>query len=103
MKTIHDKVLASRPPRPTRPGCTTEEIRLSRRTRDEVEVALLAFELTERRVALVLSVAMTIVAVLCTLRGSPWPISAGTGLAAIGFGAAKQRRCGGECDRGERQ
>jgi hypothetical protein len=62
------------------------------RTRDEVEVALLAFELTERRVALALYVAMTIVAVVCALCGSPWPIPAGTGLAAGGFRAAKQRR-----------
>jgi hypothetical protein len=55
------------------------------RTRDEVELKLLAFELTERRVALLLSVGMTIVAAICALRGSVWTVSAGTGLAAVGF------------------
>jgi hypothetical protein len=73
-------------------------VQTGRRSRDEIEVALLAFELTERRVALALSVAMAIVAVLCALRGSPWPLPAGTGLAAVGFGAAKQSRR--PCDHG---
>jgi hypothetical protein len=59
----------------------------TRRTREEVEVALLAFELVERRVALVLSVALAVVAVVCALRGSPWPVPASTGLAAFGFRA----------------
>jgi hypothetical protein len=59
----------------------------TRRTREEVEIELLAFELIERRVALVLSVALAVVAVVCALRGSPWPVSAGTGLAAFGFRA----------------
>jgi hypothetical protein len=89
METVHNKAPAARPSRTTRSDCTSDEGSLPLRTRDEVEVALLAFELTERRVALVLSVAMTIVAVLCALRGSPWPISAGIGLAAAGFRAAK--------------
>jgi hypothetical protein len=55
------------------------------RTREEVEIDLLAFELTERRVALALSVVLSIVAVVCALRGYPWPISTGTGFAAVGF------------------
>jgi hypothetical protein len=55
------------------------------RTRHEVEMALLAFELTERRVGLMLSVVLAIVAVVCALRGSPWPIPTGTGFAAVGF------------------
>jgi hypothetical protein len=57
----------------------------SPRTREEVELELLAFELTERRVALLLSVAMTIVAAVCALRGAVWTVPAGTGLAAVGF------------------
>lgn len=71
-----------------------------RRTREEIELALLAFELTERRVALALSTALVIVAVICALRGSPWPLPAGTGLAALGFRAALQHRRADERDRG---
>lgn len=71
-----------------------------RRTREEIELALLAFELTERRAALALSIALAVVAAICALRGSPWPLPAGTGLAALGFRAALQQRHAGERDRG---
>ncbi len=56
------------------------------RTRREIEDALLAFELTERRVEvarqlilLAVTVALAAVTVLCALHGAPWPVSAGTG------------------------
>ncbi len=65
------------------------------RTRDEVEVALLAFELTERRVGLALSVVLAIVAAVCALRGSPWPVPAGTGFAAVGFRVLSEGHRGG--------
>ena len=55
------------------------------RTREEVETALLAFELVERCVWLTLSVGLAIVAAICALRGSPWPVPTGTGFAALGF------------------
>lgn len=61
-------------------------------TRAQVELELLAFELTERRVALLLSVAMTLVAAICALRGSAWPVPAGTGLAAVGFRVLSEGR-----------
>lgn len=65
------------------------------RTRDEVEVAFLAFELTERRVGLALSVVLAIVAAVCALRGSPWPVPAGTGFAAVGFRVLSEGHRGG--------
>ena len=56
------------------------------KTPDEVELDLKAFELTERRVALlrqivlmVISVAFAVVTIICALHGSPWPVSAGLG------------------------
>ena len=73
---------------PTDPTSTTR----SPRTREEVELELLAFELTERRGALLLSVAMTIVAAVCALRGSVWTVPAGTGLAAVGFRVLAESR-----------
>jgi hypothetical protein len=55
------------------------------RTRREVEMALMVFELTERRVGLMLSVVLAIATVVCALHGSPWPVPTGTGFAAVGF------------------
>jgi hypothetical protein len=55
------------------------------RTRQELETALLAFELVARCIWLALSVALAVVAALCALHGSPWPVPAGTGFAAVGF------------------
>ncbi len=66
-----------------------------RKTQHEVEMALLAFELTERRVGLVLSVVLAVVAAVCALRGSPWPIPTGTGFAAVGFRVLTEGNRGG--------
>jgi hypothetical protein len=55
------------------------------KTREEIKNALLAFELIERRVCLVLTFAMAIVAMICALRGSSWPVPTGTGFAAVGL------------------
>jgi hypothetical protein len=70
-------------------------------THEEVEIALLAIELTKRRVELVsqlvglaVTVALAVVAAICALRGSPWPVSAGTGFAAIGFRVLAEGRGG---------
>jgi hypothetical protein len=49
------------------------------RTRKQLEDALLAFELTERRVWLALSVWQALVAAVCAVHNSPWPLSAGLG------------------------
>jgi hypothetical protein len=57
--------------------------------------ALRAFELTERCVGLVLSVMLAIAAVVCALRGSPWPVSTGTGFTAIGFRVLTESYRGG--------
>ncbi len=60
-------------------------------TKAKIELALLAFELVERCVWLVLAV----VAALCALRGSPWPLPAGTGFAAVGFRVLTEGRRSG--------
>lgn len=72
------------------------------RTQAEIEDALLALELTERRfdlarkmVLLAISVAFAVVTILCALHGSPWPVPTGTGsLSSItaAVGALGQRR-----------
>ncbi len=72
-------------------------------TREEIELRLLAFELTERRVALGLSIVLAVVAAVCALRGSPWPLPTGSGLAALGFRGALLQQSTGERDRGEGQ
>jgi hypothetical protein len=91
----------------------------------EIEGALLAFELTERRAALdrqgvlfkcelrerrvallgqlvllVISVAFAVVTIICALHGSPWPVAAGTGgasslTAAVGFRVLSEGHGGG--------
>jgi hypothetical protein len=65
----------------TRSPRTPEEVEF------ELELELLAFELIERRVELLRSVAMTIVVAICALRGSVWTAPAGAGLAAVSFRA----------------
>ncbi len=47
--------------------------------RAQLEDALLAFELTERRVWLALSVGQAITAAICAVHNSPWPLPAGLG------------------------
>lgn len=69
--------------------CWTHE-----RTRELIELALLGVELIERVVWLALSVVLSVVAAICALRGSPWPLPAGSGLAAVGFRVLLQRRAG---------
>ncbi len=71
-------------------------------TREKLELALLGVELIERVVWLALSVGLAVVAAICALRGSPWPLPAGSGLVAVGFRVLLQRRAG-ERDRGEGQ
>jgi hypothetical protein len=80
----------------------TRSLRTLEEVEFELELKLLAFELVERRVELLLSVAMTIVAAICALRGSVWTVPAGAGLAAVGFRAladANHRRRGAAAGR----
>ncbi len=46
-------------------------------TRRQLEDALLAFELIERRVWLALTVGQAIVAAVCAVHNAPWPLPAG--------------------------
>jgi hypothetical protein len=71
------------------------------RSRREIELALLERELSERRVyfarlifelardvvLLLVTVALAVVAIICALRGYPWPVPTSTGFAAVGFRA----------------
>lgn len=60
------------------------------RDQPDVQKKFIAVELAERwcrvvcrAVLLVLTVALVVTAIICALRGMPWPIAAGTGCSGI--------------------
>jgi hypothetical protein len=73
--------------------------RSTRRSREEIELKLLAFELVERKAQLALHVLVTLIAAItalvCVLRAYPWPSSSAAGIVctlAIALGRRRRVR-----------